>query len=258
MRKPQSFVPEVVMPYSPTRSLQGTVVAITGASAGIGASAAYTLADAGARVAVSARREDRLTKMVSDLGEDKVVPVVGDVRDPQLNDALVQAAVEKWGRLDTMVANAGIGAYGGILDLDDATLTEMVETNYLGTVWSARSAVRQFRSQGDGGDLVIVSSVAGFRGGADEAVYAGTKHAQVGLGGSLDRELRAEGIRVSLICPAGTATEFAIGAGRTEGSPELDAYLRPDDVAHAIRVVLEQPRSVRTTVWQMWSTQQQS
>jgi 3-oxoacyl-[acyl-carrier protein] reductase len=246
------------MPYSPTRSLDGTVVAITGASAGIGAAAAYDLVSAGARVAVSARREDRLTKIVDDLGADNVVPVVGDVRDPRLNDALVAAAVEKWGRLDTMVANAGIGAYGGILDLDDATLTEMVETNYLGTVWSARSAVRQFRAQGDGGDLVIVSSVAGFRGGADEAVYAGTKHAQVGLGGSLDRELRAEGIRVTLICPAGTATEFAIGAGRTEGSPELDAYLRPEDVAHAVRAVLEQPRSVRTTVWQMWSMEQQS
>jgi NADP-dependent 3-hydroxy acid dehydrogenase YdfG len=251
------------MPYETTRSLDGTVVAITGASAGIGASAAYALVDAGARVAVSARREDRLAKIVSDLGDDKVVPVVGDVRRPDLNDALVRAAVDRWGRLDTMVANAGIGAYGGILDLDDDALTEMVETNYLGTVWSARSAVRQFRAQkengqGDGGDLIIVSSVAGFRGGADEAVYAGTKHAQVGLGGSLDRELRAEGIRVTLICPAGTATEFAIGAGRTEGSPELDAYLRPDDVAHAIRVVLEQPRSVRTTVWQMWSMQQQS
>jgi 3-oxoacyl-[acyl-carrier protein] reductase len=100
--------------------------------------------------------------------------------------------------------------------------------------------------------------VAGFRGGADEAVYAGTKHAQVGLGGSLDRELRAEGIRVTLVCPAGTATEFAIGAGRTEGSPELDAYLRPEDVAHAIHAVLEQPRSVRTTVWQLWSMEQQS
>lgn len=246
------------MPYSPTRSLDGSVVAITGASAGIGAAAAYDLVAAGARVAVSARREDRLGKIVDDLGADNVVPVVGDVRDPKLNDALVAAAVEKWGRLDTMVANAGIGAYGGILDLDDATLTEMVETNYLGTVWSARSAVRQFRAQGTGGDLIIVSSVAGFRGGADEAVYAGTKHAQVGLGGSLDRELRAEGIRVTLICPAGTATEFAIGAGRTEGSPELDEYLRAEDVAHAIRTVLEQPRSVRTTVWQMWSTQQQS
>jgi NADP-dependent 3-hydroxy acid dehydrogenase YdfG len=246
------------MPYSPTRSLDGTVVAVTGASAGIGTAAVYDLVDAGARVAVSARREERLAKIVGDLGADRVVPVVGDVRDPKLNDDLVAAAVRKWGRLDTMVANAGIGAYGGILDLDDATLTEMVETNYLGTVWSARSAVRQFRAQGDGGDLIIVSSVAGFRGGADEAVYAGTKHAQVGLGGSLDRELRAEGIRVTLICPAGTATEFAIGAGRTEGSPELDAYLRPEDVAHAIRAVLEQPRSVRTTVWQMWSMEQQS
>ena len=246
------------MPYSPVRSIEGTVVAITGASAGIGAAAAYDLVAAGARVAVTARRQDRLAKMAGDLGDDRVVAVAGDVRDPALNDALVKAAVDRWGRLDTMVANAGIGAYGGILDLDDATLTEMVQTNFLGTVWSVRSAVRQFRGQGDGGDLIVVSSVAGFRGGADEAVYAGTKHAQVGLAGSLDRELRAEGIRVTLICPAGTATEFAIGAGRTAGSPELDAFLRAEDIAHAIRAVLEQPRSVRTTVWQMWSMQQQS
>jgi len=246
------------MPYSPTRSLTGTVVAITGASAGIGAASVYSLVEAGARVAVSARREDRLAKIVSELGDDNVVPVVGDVRDPALNDALVAAAVTKWGRLDTMVANAGIGAYGGLLDLADAQLSEMVETNFLGTVWSARSAVKQFRAQGDGGDLIIVSSVAGYRGGADEAVYAGTKHAQVGFAGSLDRELRAEGTRVTLIAPAGTATEFAIGAGRTEGSPDLDTYLRPEDVAHAIRSVLEQPRSVRTTVWQLWSMQQQS
>jgi len=246
------------MPYSPARSIEGTVVAITGASAGIGAAAAYDLVAAGARVAVSARRQDRLSRMVDDLGDDRVVAVTGDVRDPALNDALVKAAVDRWGRLDTMVANAGIGAYGGILDLDDATLTGMVETNFLGTVWSVRSAVRQFRGQGDGGDLIVVSSVAGFRGGAEEAVYAGTKHAQVGLAGSLDRELRAEGIRGTLICPAGTATEFAIGAGRTAGAPELDAFLRAEDVAHAIRVVLEQPRSVRTTVWQLWSMEQQS
>ena len=246
------------MPYAPTRSVEGTVVAITGASAGIGEATARALVDAGARVAVSARREDRLAKLVGELGAGSVVPVIGDVRDPAHNDALVAAAVDTWGRLDTMVANAGIGAYGGIMDLDDAQLTEMVETNYLGTVWSVRSAVRQFRAQGEGGDLVIVSSVAGFRGGADEAVYAGTKHAQVGLAGSLDRELRAEGTRVTLICPAGTATEFAIGAGRTEGSAELDSYLRAEDVAHAVRTVLQQPRSVRTTVWQMWSMHQQS
>jgi NAD(P)-dependent dehydrogenase (short-subunit alcohol dehydrogenase family) len=145
------------------------------------------------------------------------------VRDPEYNDVLIAAAADRFGRLDTVIANAGIGACGGILDLDDAQLREMVETNYLATVRTVRACVRQFRAQGDGGDIVIVSSVAGFRGGATEAVYAGTKFAQVGLGGSLDRELRAEGIRVTLICPAGTATEFAIGAGREEGSAELDA-----------------------------------
>ena len=81
---------------------------------------------------------------------------------------------------------------------------------------------------------------------------------QVGLGGSLDRELRGEGIRVTLVCPAGTSTEFAIGGGREAGSPVLDSHLRSEDVAHAVLSVLEQPRSVRTTVWQLCSTEQQS
>jgi 3-oxoacyl-[acyl-carrier protein] reductase len=231
---------------------------ITGASAGIGAATARSLVEAGANVGVSARRKERLDALADELGPDRVAAVVGDVRDPQHSEALVESAVARWGRLDTVVANAGIGAYGGILDLEDEQLQEMVETNYLGTVWTVRAGVRQMRAQGGGGDVVIISSAAGFRGGADEAVYAGTKHAQVGLGGSLDRELRGEGIRVTLVCPAGTSTEFAIGSGRDAGSPVLDSYLRSEDVAHAVRSVLEQPRSVRTTVWQLWSTEQQS
>ena len=246
------------MRYAPIRSIAGSVVAITGASAGIGAATARALVEAGANVALSGRRKERLDALADELGQDRVVAVAGDVRDAEHNEALVQGAVARWGRLDTVVANAGIGAYGGILDLSDEQLREMVDTNYLGTVWTVRAAVRHMRAQGDGGDIVILSSVAGFRGGADEAVYAGTKHAQVGLGGSLDRELRHEGIRVTLVCPAGTSTEFAIGAGREEGSPALASYLRPEDVAHAVRVVLEQPRSVRTTVWQLWSMEQQS
>lgn len=246
------------MSYVPTRSIEGSVAVITGASAGIGAATARGLVAAGANVVLSARRQERLDALTDELGTERVVSVTGDVRDAEHNQALVEAGVARWGRVDTIVANAGIGAYGGILDLEDSQLREMVETNYLGTVWTVRAGVRQMRAQGDGGDVVIISSVAGFRGGADEAVYAGTKHAQVGLGGSLDRELRAENIRVTLVCPAGTATEFAIGAGRDEGSPELDSYLRPEDVAHAVRAVLEQPRSVRTTVWQLWSMEQQS
>ena len=158
-----------------------------------------------------------------------------------------------------MVANAGIGRYGGILDATDEELQLMMRTNFEGTVWAVRAAVTQFRRVPDaGGDVVIVSSVAGLRGGADEAVYAATKFAQVGLAGSLDREVRAEGVRVTAICPAGVHTEFAIGAGRTEGDPALDAYLLPEDVAHAIATVLQQPRRVRTTQWQMWSMGQGS
>jgi len=93
---------------------------------------------------------------------------------------------------------------------------------------------------------------------ADEAVYAGTKFAQVGLAGSLDRELREDGIRVTAICPAGVHTEFAMGTGRTEDDPELASYLRPEDVAHAIVSVLRQPRRVRTTLWALWSMGQGS
>ena len=108
------------------------------------------------------------------------------------------------------------------------------------------------------GDIVIVSSVAGFRSGADEAIYAGPKHAQVGLAGGLDRELREKGVRVALVCPAGTETEFAIGTGRTTGDPALSEYLRPEDVAFQIVSILRQPRTVRTHIWTLWSMNQQS
>ena len=240
-----------------TRSLSDTVVAVTGASAGIGAATARLLVEAGAKVVVQARRTERLESLVAELGEGNVTAVAGDVQDPAAAQALVQAAVDAYGRLDSIVINAGIGMYGGILDRSDEDLQTMMRTNIEGTVWAARAAITRFRGAG-AGDVVIVSSVAGLRGGADEAVYAATKFAQVGLAGSLDREVREEGIRVTAICPAGVETEFAIGAGRTEGDPSLADYLRPEDVAFAVTTVLQQPRRVRTTQWQLWSMGQGS
>lgn len=240
-----------------TRPLTDTVVAITGASAGIGRAAARLLVEEGARVAVGARRRERLDGLVEELGAGNVLPVVMDVRRPDDNRRLVAETVERFGRLDTIVPNAGIGMYGGILAGEDDALAEMMETNFAGTVWSVRAAVPVMRDAG-GGDVVIVSSVAGLRGGADEAVYAGTKFAQVGLAGSLDRELREDGIRVTAVCPAGVHTEFAMGTGRTEDDPELATYLRPEDVAAAIVAVLRQPRRMRTTLWAMWSMGQGS
>ena len=245
------------MPY-PARDLTGTVVAITGATAGIGAAAANQLVEAGAKVVLGGRREERLDEAVARLGAENAIGVTMDVRIPADCARLVDLAVTTFGRLDTIVPNAGIGLYGDILDHSDAEVERMMHTNYDGTVWAIRAAVPAMLQTAGGGDIVIVSSVAGLRGGGDEAVYAGTKFAQVGLAGALDRELRAKGIRVTAVCPAGTATEFAIGTGRVDNDPRFAEWLTADDVAHAIVTVLQQPRSVRTTLWAMLGLGQQA
>jgi 3-oxoacyl-[acyl-carrier protein] reductase len=237
------------------RDLTGQVVAITGASAGIGAASAKALMAQGAKVALGARRVDRLDATVAESGGNAVA-VEMDVRDPEGSRRLVDAALATFGRLDAMVANAGIGAYGGIMDLTDEKLAEMMDINVAGTVWPIRAVVPHFLEQGDG-DIVIVSSVAGIRGNGDEAVYAATKFAQVGLAGGLDRELREKNIRVATICPGGTSTEFAMGAGRTTGMPGLDDMMQPENIADAIVTVLQQPKSMRTLIWSMRSIREQ-
>lgn len=231
--------------------LSSTVTAITGASAGIGEATAVAIAAEGGSVVVGARRRDRLDALADEFG-DRVAVVEMDVRDPAGSRRLVDAAIARFGRLDALVANAGIGAYGGIMDLTDQQLSDMMDTNVAGTVWPIRAVVPHFLEAGSG-DIVIVASVAGLRGAGDEAVYAATKFAQVGLAGGLDRELREKGVRVSTICPGGTATEFAMGAGRTPDMPGLDEMLRAEDVAAAVVTVLRQPRTMRTLVWSMRS-----
>jgi 3-oxoacyl-[acyl-carrier protein] reductase len=235
--------------------LTGRVVAVTGANAGIGRAAARALVAEGASVVVGARRRERLDELATELG-DAVAVVEMDVRVPGDSDTLVDTALDRFGRLDALIANAGIGAYGGIMDLSDEQLAVMMDTNIAGTVWPIRAAVPHFLENG-AGDVVIVASVAGLRGAGDEAVYAATKFAQVGLAGGLDRELRAQNIRVSTICPGGVATEFAMGTGRTPDMPGLEEMLRPEDVAAAIVTVLKQPKSMRTLIWSMRSIHEQ-
>ena len=231
--------------------MSGSVVAITGASSGIGAAAARALVAAGAKVVVGARRADRLEALVDELN-GAAIAVEMDVKSSDDAKAMVATAIDAHGRLDTMVANAGIGVYGGIMDQTDEQISDMIDTNVTGTVWPIRAAVPALL-EGGGGDIIIVSSVAGLRGAGDEAVYAATKFAQVGLAGALDRELRDHNIRVTAICPGGTATEFAMGTGRTPDMPGLDEMLRPENVADAIVSVLHQPKNMRSLVWSMRS-----
>jgi len=236
------------------RDITGLTVAITGASAGIGAATARAAVAEGASVVLGARRVERLESMAAELGPNVAV-VEMDVREPADSKRLVDEAYSRFGRLDALVANAGIGAYGGIMDLTDEKLKTMMDTNVAGTVWPIRAAVPGLVEQG-AGDIVIVASVAGIRGNGDEAVYAATKFAQVGLAGGLDRELRESGVRVSTICPGGTATEFAMGAGRTPDMPGLADMMSAANVAEAVVTVLKQPTSMRTLVWSMRSIQE--
>ncbi|KRE60235.1 SDR family oxidoreductase [Nostocoides sp. Soil756] len=240
---------------APTRDLTGTVVVVTGAGGGIGGATARLAVEAGARVVAGDVRGDALTPLVDELGADRVVPVVGDVRDEATADALVAAGTEAFGRVDSVVANAAVGFYGGVLDMSADQISLMVDVNVKGTVWLARAAVRCFRAQGGGGDVVILGSVAGLLiGGGQEAVYAATKGAQINLGYALDRELRGEGIRTTVIAPAGVNTAFAAADGRFgDGDPASGPFMEPGDIAGAVLHTLQQPRRMRTELWTMWS-----
>jgi NADP-dependent 3-hydroxy acid dehydrogenase YdfG len=242
-----------------SRSLVDTVIAITGAGGGIGNATARLALEAGAKVVAGDLRESELKDLAEEWGPQRVAVAAGDIRDEATSDALVRRAVEAFGRIDSVVANAGIGFYGGLLDATPDQVRLMVDVNLLGTVWLARAAVRQFREQGDGGDIVIMGSVAGLLiGGGKEAVYAATKGAQINLGHALDRELRHEGVRTTVIAPAGVNTPFAAADGRFGDIDPADGpFMQPADIASAIVYTLSQPRRMRTELWTMWSLAEQ-
>ena len=244
---------------APSRSLQDTVVVITGAGGGIGGATVRLALEAGAKVVAGDIREDAVRPLLDEFGPDRVTLATGDVRLEETGDALVAAGVAAFGRVDSVVANAGIGFYGGLLDVDAEQIGLMIDVNLKGTIWLARAAVRQFRAQGDGGDIVVIGSVAGLLiGGGKEAVYAATKGAQINLGTAMDRELRGEGIRTTVVAPAGVNTAFAAADGRFgDGDPEHGPFMEPADIAGAVLYTLSQPRRMRTELWTMWSLSEQ-
>jgi 3-oxoacyl-[acyl-carrier protein] reductase len=218
-------------------SLNGRVALITGASRGIGAATARALAAEGVRLGLASRSGD-------DLGIDGAVAQPCDVRDPASLEAMVAATVERFGRLDILVVNAGVGAYGPFLELPADQLEEMIDVNVKGAIYSVRAALPHL-VKSDAADIVTIASEAGRRGLPLEAVYCSSKFAQVGLTRALDHELRERGVRCTNVCPGGVATDFAMGRGRTPEMPQLAGMMRPHDVAEMVLFVLTRPRTHR-------------
>src|SRR3954454_972054 len=218
-------------------ALDGRVALITGASGGIGAAAARAFSAAGAQLALASRSG-------SDLGLEGALAQPCDVRDPAQLEAIVAAAVERFGGLDVVVANAGVGAYGDFIDLDADHLEEMVDVNVKGLLYTVRATLPHLLAS-EAADLVVVASIAGQHGPEGEAVYAASKFAQVGFMRSLDHELWKRGVRCSTLCPGGVATDFAMGRGRTPEDPALPDMMRSAEVAEAVVHSLTRPRTHR-------------
>lgn len=218
-------------------SLAGKVALVTGASRGIGAAVARALDAQGVRLGLASRSGD-------DLGIAGAVAQPCDVRDPAALASLVAATVARFGRLDILVVNAGVGAYGPFLELPPEDLEAMIDVNVKGALYSVRAALPDLLKS-DAADIVTIASEAGRRGLPYEVTYCASKFAQVGLTRALDHELREHGIRCTSVCPGGVATDFAMGHGRTPGMPQLAGMMAPTDVAETVLFVLTRPRSHR-------------
>jgi short-subunit dehydrogenase len=216
--------------------LRGAVVLLTGDSGGIGRAAAARLGAAGARVALHGRQEPLLRETAEAVlragGEAHVVP--GDLRRPEASARAVAATLERFGRLDALVNNAGLAYLKRVDEATDAEILEQVETNLLGSIWITRAALPALLESR--GALVTVASFAGRVAVPYFGYYSAAKYALVGLTETWRRELAPRGVRVTTVFAAATETGFLDKAGRDRalGRGAAGVLLSADTVARAV------------------------
>jgi NAD(P)-dependent dehydrogenase (short-subunit alcohol dehydrogenase family) len=238
------------------RTLAGMHILITGASAGIGAALARQLAAEGAVLALMARRRDRLTALAQDLGPLHLV-LPGDVGREEDCRAAVDAAFQAWGRLDTLVCNAGYGLQRSVGDTATADWDAIWRTNLLGTAWCIQAALPRLRAQesrhGWRAQVMVVSSVLARRAAPLGAAYSATKAAQLSLCEALRVELAAERIAVTSVHPVGTDSDFAEAAAQHGGARWHVGRREPrQSTATVARAMVRGIRRPRAEVWPAW------
>jgi len=225
--------------------LRSRVIAITGASAGIGRAIALLAAAEGATVVMAARRADKLQEAADAIAATggRALAVPGDVTSEADMQALVDQAVGM-GRLDVMVCNAGIGYHNPFEETPLVVARRLVDVNLMGTFYPAHAAVTTFRRQGHG-HLIVISSIVGRRGIGGSAVYSATKAAQVAFVEALRSEFRGSALKASVVFPIATSTEFHL-AIRREFGLEIGAagpHQTAEEVARAVVNCMVRPRA---------------
>ena len=238
------------------RPLDQTVALVTGASSGIGAATATSLSSLGARVAVVARREDRLQELAARLRGDgaTVTVITADVTKRAEAEGAVEQTVREFGRLDILVNNAGVMLLGPVVNAPVEEWEQMVHINLLGLLYCTHAALPHLLNAAEEGprgvaDMVNISSVAGRETRDGSAVYNATKHGVGAFSDALRKEITTRHVRVSLVEPGATATELTshnrpeIIAGVRERFARIER-LTAEDIADAIAYIVTRPGHV--------------
>lgn len=249
--------------------LQGTVALVTGASSGIGEATARALAQEGAAVAVVARRGERLEQLAAQIQEQggKALVIVGDVTDQEQAIGAVERTVAAFGRLDTLVNNAGVMLLGPVESAPTEEWERMVDLNLKGLLYTAHAALPHLLKAAQDSprrvaDLVNISSTAGRRTRPGMAVYSLTKFGVGAFSEALRQEVTGRHVRVSLVEPGLTATELQSHVRpevrqQTLGAREIEK-LEAADIADAIQYIVTRPRHVAVNEVLIRPTEQES
>ncbi|MFA9502077.1 SDR family oxidoreductase [Natrinema sp. H-ect1] len=218
-------------------TLESKTAIVTGASSGIGAATCHELADGGANVVLAARSEDRLSDLAADLEADhgvEALAVPTDVREESAVDALLAAAVDRFGGIDVLVNNAGLARGSDVESMTTEAYETMQETNVDGVFYASRAALPHLRERE--GHLVFVASFAGRHPRPSNPVYAATKWWVRGFAKSLAAQVGDDGVGISIVNPAEVRSEFGAADGESFAERfEEGEVSEPEEVAQAIR-----------------------
>jgi 3-oxoacyl-[acyl-carrier protein] reductase len=229
-------------------NLTNAVALITGGSAGIGYSIAKTLAESGARVAITGRDQGRLETAAKTLG---VFPVLADVTSEADVVRSYREVLAKFGDLDILVNNAGIGTFKPLIEIERAGFDAIFATNVTGAMMMGREAAKHFIKR-NRGNIINIASTAGLRGAPNGTAYYASKFALRGMTECWRAELRKHNIRVMLVNPSEVLTNFAATAGFPQKAN--DSKLRGEEIGHAVKAMLEMDDRGFTTELSVFAT----